>query len=93
MPFLQNLDWLFAEVNNIILKFLWKWKEPIIVNLEKEEKDGAHILPDFKIYYKATVIKTMCWRNMVRHRDQWNKTESPEINSCIYRSRQLSGGG
>jgi hypothetical protein len=84
----------FNKLERAIGRFIWNNKKPTIAKtlLKDKRTSGGITMTDLKLYYRATVIKTVWYWYSHRLVDQWNRTEDAETNPHTYGHLVLDKG-
>ena len=72
------------ELEQIILKICVEPQKALRSQNSLEKEIQSNTIPDFKLYYKAVVIKIVWYWHKYRHIDRGKKIEIPETNSQLY---------
>ena len=89
----QATNNIFHKTRRNISQFVWKHKKPLIAKaiFRKKSRTGRINLPDFRLYYKATFIRTV--HTGTKTEIQVNETNNREINPHTYGHLILDNGG
>ena len=94
MQSLSNYQWHFlTETENFTIHIETQRLKITKIFLRKKNGAGGINLPDFRVYYRTTVIKTVWYWHKNRNTDKWYKIENPKINPLTYGYLIFDSGG